>query len=130
MAANDLIETSRQGEREQEVRYRQQKILLPFQPVLRIFVLAFWTVPVAAGVITVLNVIAIRTTVDLSPPGFGATSFNRPHDSEMDGRHMRGILLTIQFSVATENVRQFYSHKFASTWLIASVAGSVVLGVK
>jgi hypothetical protein len=48
----------------------------------------------------------------------------------MDGRHVRGIFLAIRFSVATENVRQFYSHKFARTWLMASVAGSVVLGVK
>ena len=130
MAANDFIETSWQREREQKVRYRQQEILLPFQPVLRIFVLTFWTVPIAAGMITILHMLTIRTAGDLPTQGVGATLLNRSHDSEMDGRHVRGILLTIRFSVATENVRQFYSHKFARTWLMASVAGSVVLGVK
>jgi hypothetical protein len=44
--------------------------------------------------------------------------------------HAGGILLAIRFSVAMENVRQLYPHKFASTWLIASVACSVVFGVK
>src|ERR1035437_5277615 len=124
MAANDLIETSWQCESEHEVRDMQQKILLPFQQGLRIFVLAFWTVPVAAGGITVLHVLTVRAAVNMPTQGFCATLFNCPHGLEMSGWHACGIFLAIRFSVVTENVRQLYCHKFSRTWLIDWMAWS------
>ena len=52
--ASDFIKARGQGEGEQEVGNRQEQILLFFQPVLAILMLAFGTMAVAAGMITIL----------------------------------------------------------------------------
>ena len=42
---------------------------------------------VTAGVVTVLHLLTIWTTIDLPTQGFGAALLDIPHRFEMGGRH-------------------------------------------
>jgi len=83
--AGNLVEPLKHSKCEQKVWHWQQKILLFLQPLLCVFVLAFGTVTVTAGMVTVLHLLTIWTPIDLPNPGFGATLFDRPHRFEMGG---------------------------------------------
>ena len=96
-----------QSKGEQEVGDPQEQFLLLFQPGLCIFVLAFGAMAVAAGVITVLQLLTLWTAIDLSTQDRSAAVFNRPHGLEMVARHAAGILLAIGRSITAENIRQF-----------------------
>jgi hypothetical protein len=87
VTASNRIELRRDGEREQKIWHRQKQILLVLQPTLRIFILAFGTMAVTTGVVTVLHLLTIRTTIDLPTQGCGAALLDRPHRFEMGGRH-------------------------------------------
>jgi hypothetical protein len=64
--ASDIMKARWQGEGEQEVRNGQQQILLLLQPGLCILILAFGAVTVAAGIVTVLQFLTIRTAIELA----------------------------------------------------------------
>ena len=123
--ASDLIEASWQGEGEQEVGNRQEQILLLLQPALCIFVLAFGTMAVAAGMVTVLHLLTIRAAIDLPAQGWGATLFNRPHGLEVGGGHAAGILLAIGRTIR----RKMSASSRATGWPPShrSYGGSVLL---
>ena len=61
MAAGQLPESTGQGERDQEVRHRQQQVSLFFQPFLRLTVLAFGTMAVPARIVGVRLMPALIT---------------------------------------------------------------------
>ena len=69
--------------------------------------LAFGTVPVAAGVITVLKLAAVRTAIDLSTQAFGTTMFNRPHCLTMRGEQFVGIFFAVVRAIRSQEISQF-----------------------
>jgi hypothetical protein len=85
VTASDFPQTIWQGESEQEVGYGQQQILLFLQPLLSSIVLALRAVTIAARVITVIGLIAIRTVVNMATQGFRAALLDRPHGLMMAG---------------------------------------------
>ena len=105
--ASDFIKARGQGEGEQEVGDGQEQILLSFQPGLGILILAFGTMAVAAGMVTVLQLLTIRTAIDLPAQGFSATLFNCPHHFEVCGRHPSGVLLAIGRAILAKDICQF-----------------------
>ena len=105
--ASKLIKARGQGEGEQEVGDGQEQILLSFQPGLCILILAFGTMAVAAGMVTVLQLLTVRAAINLSAQCCGATLFNCPHHFEVGGRHLAGVLLAIGRTILAEDVRQF-----------------------
>ena len=95
------------GEGEHEVRDRQQKILLFFQPFLGFVVLTFGAVTVAAGVVAVLGLVALRTGIDLTTQGRGAALLNGAHGLPVAGEQAFGVLLAISSAVLAEDISQF-----------------------
>jgi len=79
VTAGEWAQGSRDGEGEHEVRDWQQKILLFLQPFLGFIVLAFRAVTVAARVVAVLGLVALRAGVDLATQGGCAAVFDGAH---------------------------------------------------
>ena len=105
--ASDFIKGGRQGEGEQEVGDGQEQILLSFQPALAILMLAFGTMAIAAGMVTVLQLLTVRAAIDLPTQGLGAALFNCPHHFEVGGRHPAGVLLAIGRTILAKDICQF-----------------------
>jgi hypothetical protein len=107
VAAGEWAQGSRDGEGEHEVRHWQQKILLLLQPFLGFIVLAFWAVTVAAGVIAVLGLMALRAGEDLPSQCGCAALLNCVHGPTMAGEQALGIFLAVGGTVLAEDVCQF-----------------------
>jgi len=69
--------------------------------------LAFWTVTIGAGVEKDALVAAPVAHFDMTAEGGGAAPFDRCHHPSLRCRQQCSELLTIGFTVAAENVRQF-----------------------
>ena len=105
--AGERAQSSRDGEGEHEVRDRQQKILLFLQPLLGFVVLALGAMTVAAGVVAVLSLVALRAGIGLSTQGGGTALLNGAHNLPVTGEQALGILLAIGGTVLAEDVSQF-----------------------
>jgi len=105
--ASDFMKARGQGEGEQEVRDPQEQILLLLQPALAILILAFGAMAIAAGMITVLQLLTVRATIDLPAQGLRTTLFNCPHHFEVGGRHEAGVLLAIGRTILAKDICQF-----------------------
>ena len=79
VAANQHTQFGWQCECQKKILDRQQQFPLHFQPVLGLRMLALGAMPIAAGVITVLKLLASRTAIDLSAQCFGTAVLNSPH---------------------------------------------------
>ena len=109
-----------QSESEQEVRHGEKQHLLLGQPSLGLLVLALGAMTVAAqsrhcaaGVIPVLNPIALRTSADVPTQGLGPTLLDGAQRTAMAGQRQspaRGQplreALAIALAVAADNFRQ------------------------
>jgi hypothetical protein len=107
VAAGECAQGSRNGESEHEVRHWQQEVLLLLQPFLGLVVLAFGTVAIAAGVVAVLDLVALRAGIGLPTQGRCAALLNGAHGSPMAGKQPIGVLLAIGGTVLAEDVGQF-----------------------
>ena len=107
VTAGDWAQGGGQGECEHEVRDWQQKVLLFFQPFLGFVVLTFRAVAIAAGVIAVLGLVALRAGIGLSTQSGGTALLNGAHGPPVAGEQAAGVLLAIGGTVLAENVSQF-----------------------
>lgn len=107
VTAGEWAQGSRDGEGEHEVRDGQQKILLFLQPFLSFVVLTFRTVTVAAGVIAVLGLVALRAGVDLSTQSWCAALLDGAHNSPVAGDQAISVFLAVGRTVLAEDVGQF-----------------------
>ena len=107
VTAGDWAQGSGDGEGEHEVRDGQQKILLFLQPFLGFVVLAFWTVAVAAGVVAVLGLVALRAGVDLPTQSWCAALLDGAHGPSMAGEKTIGVFLAVGGTVLAEDICQF-----------------------
>jgi hypothetical protein len=67
MGAGQGTQAGRKSEGGQEVRGGQQPAALPFEPAGRLWVLAFGTVAVFAGMVLILTLLTGRAKIDVSP---------------------------------------------------------------
>ena len=67
--------------------------------------LAFWAVPIAAGVVGDRRIGAVLTARDMAAEGCGAAALDRRHHLELAEAHMAGIGLTPSRPIVAENVR-------------------------
>ena len=105
--AGERAQCGGDGEGEHEVRDRQQKILLFFQPFLGFVVLALGAMTVAAGVVAVLGLVALRAGIGLSTQGRCAALLDGAHNLPVAGEQALGILLAIGGTELAEDVSQF-----------------------
>ena len=97
---------TRQGERDQEVRHRQQELLLAGQPVLGRIVLAGRTVAITTGVVGVAGGVAGGTAVDLPAQGRRSAGFDGVHRRELLRRQLAAPARAIVRSIASEDVAE------------------------
>jgi hypothetical protein len=64
--------------------------------------------PVAAGMIAVLNLITMFTVIDVSAKGFCATLFDSSHCLLVAWQHLRSVLLAVGWPILFEYIGQFY----------------------
>ncbi len=97
----------RDGEGQKEIGHRQQQFLLQLEPFLGFVVLAFWTVAIAAGMIAVLGLVALRAGEDLPTQGGCAALLNGAHGPSVAGEQAIGVFLAVGRAVLAEDVCQF-----------------------
>jgi hypothetical protein len=107
VTTSDWAQGCRQGESEHEVRDGQQKLLLFLQPFLGLIVLALGAVTVAARVVAVLGLVALRAGIGLSTQSGGSALLNGAHGPSMAGKQVLGIFLAIGGTILAKDVRQF-----------------------
>jgi hypothetical protein len=81
--ASQRAEFFRQGESDHEVANRQQQVFLVIEPLVRLIILALWTVAVLAGVVAVEALLALVTEIELAAKRLGAAVFDSVHRPEM-----------------------------------------------
>ena len=87
-----------------EILDRQQFGLALLQPLGTVRVLTLGTMPVAAGVVADLRMIAVAALFDVAAQGRGAAGFNGPHDAQLWQRQrVRGA---VGFTVLSKDVSQ------------------------
>ena len=107
VTAGEWAEGGGDGEGEHEVRDRQQEILLFLEPILGFIVLALWAMTVAAGVIAVLDLVAMRAGEGLSTQGRSTAQLNGAHSLTVAWEQVIGILQAIGRTVLAEDICQF-----------------------
>jgi len=107
VTAGDRAQGGGKGEGEHEIRDGQQKILLLLQPFLSFVVLTLGAMTVAARVVAVLGLVALRAGVDLSTQGRCATALDGVHGPSVAGEQVISELLAIGGTVLAEDVGQF-----------------------
>src|SRR5712691_12959306 len=76
MAAGERAQLCGQGKGDKEVMSGQQQLLLLFEPIIGLLILALGTMPVLAGVITVALRLALTAEIELAAETLGAAGFN------------------------------------------------------
>jgi len=74
---------------------------------LSLLLLTFGTMAVAAGVITVLKLLTVRTAENLSTQALGATMLDRPHGLTMRGEQFVGIFFSVVSAIRLKEISQF-----------------------
>lgn len=98
-----------EGEGKEEVRDREPKmLLLSFEPPLGVVLLALGAVAVLAGMVAILDLLAIRANVNVPAEHLGAAVLDIPHRPAVAGRHSASILRTVGRTMLAEDLRQLY----------------------
>ena len=105
--AGKVAQLFREGKGQHEIGGRQQQITLQGKPCFRAFMLAFGTVTIAAGVITVAGFPTGGTRIDLPAQGSSAAAFNCQHRLTMAWQDTVSVLLTVGCAVLMKDIRQF-----------------------
>ena len=107
VTAGEWAQGGGDGEGEHEVRDWQQKILLFLQPFLGFVILALGAMTVAAGVVAVLGLVALRAGVDLPTQSWCAALLDGAHGPSVAGEKTIGVFLAVGRAVLAEDVCQF-----------------------
>lgn len=101
----DIGDGSRQREHQVEVGHRQQLGRALGEPPLGGCALAFWAVPVAAGIVADGRVGAVLAARDMPAEGCGAAALDRRHHLQLVEAEMAGVGLTPRPSMPAEDIR-------------------------
>ena len=97
-------------ENDMEIWNRQQFCLPVCQPLRARRALAFWTVPVATGVVGDAGDAAIVTGLDVTTQHGSATRDDGAHDPLFDAADMPGVCQPIRVAVTAKNIRDFQAN--------------------
>lgn len=95
----------RQGEDEMEIADGQKVCLSGGKPITAGLALAFWAMPIAAGIIGNADGVAVLTLLDMPAQASGPAHLDRTHDATLDTSEMTVVCLTVKFPVAAEYIR-------------------------
>lgn len=109
---------------------REQEDLLPSQPLVSGVVLAFGTMAILTGMITVQGFITSVTVVYVAPEMLGPTVFNSLHYLPMAPGYVLTIFLAIGRAITAEDVSQLYHDRPAVNSLRTSTACVSVWAVR
>jgi len=107
VSAGEEAQLCWKGEGQQKVGHWQEQFLLQVEPFLRLFLLAFWAVTIAAGIITESDLATSGASVNLASQGLCAALLNSPHSLAMTRQQALRIFLAISCTVVTKDLRQF-----------------------
>jgi hypothetical protein len=106
IAASQLSQRLRQREGDHEIRDRQQSALLLRQSLLPGPVLALGTVPVLAGVVTVMDLVTMLTVAQMTPQRRRPALFDIGHGPPVTGQHPIPIFGSIGLAVLPKYLGQ------------------------
>ena len=98
----------RHGEHDVEIRHVEQFRLTVLQPLGSCETLAFWTIPVAAGVVGDALMAAVATTLNVTAEGRGAAILDRPHRLPPRRGQRCAMPVTKSRAEAAEHIRHFH----------------------
>ena len=130
VAAGNLPERTRQCEPEQEMRHREQQVLLSFKPALGGVILATGAVSVLAGMIAVAFFVTVEAVVNVTAKDFRATLLNGCHRIAVAGEHLRAEFVAVLVTIPVKDVSQRYNTRPSMSLLILSAARNSALRVK
>ena len=130
MRASHRAEFFRQGESDHEVANRQQQVFLVIEPLVRLIILALWTVAVLAGVVAVEALLALVTEIELAAKRLGAAVFDSVHRPEMRRRHPVSELRPIFRTMEAEDVGDLDHQRSLIRRLMRSAASCSALTVR
>lgn len=100
-------EFSGQGEGHQEITGLQEELLLLSHPFGTLLVLAFWTVAVLAGMVTVFQNATVGTAKHVTAKGLGPALSDGLHHLEVARGHALPVTVEIFRPMAAEDIRHF-----------------------
>jgi len=103
----DDLDLRRNREHDVEIGHVEQFRLTVLQPLGSCETLAFWTVPVPAGVVGDALMAAVATTLDVTAGQGGAAILDRSHRLPPRGRQRRTVPVTKSRAEAAEHIRHF-----------------------
>ena len=102
---SDRADLGRETEDDMEVGDRQQLGLARFEPRLGGRPLAFWTMPIATGIIGDPRMRAVLAALDMTAERGRTTNLDRRHDAPLSEAYVAGVGRAPCLTVAAENVR-------------------------
>jgi len=96
-----------QGERYEEVVFREQQFHLSFEPQIGALISTFGAVAILAGVVAVADIAALLAQKDVTAHRFRATVCDILHGLEVRGGHAISEFVTVFRAMAAKDVRQF-----------------------
>ena len=109
----DVGDRRRQREHDVIVRRRQQLGLAFGEPLLGRCTLAFWAVPIAAGVVGDSRIGAVLTARDMAAERRGAAAPDRRHHLELAEADMAGIGTAPCRAMVAEDIYRLWSQSFS-----------------
>ena len=101
----DVGDRPRQGEDDMKIGHRQQLGSAVGEPLLGSGSLAFWAMPIAAGVVRDAQVCAVLAAFDMTAQRRCSAALNRRHDLELAEAHMAGMGGTPSRPAVAKDVR-------------------------
>ena len=97
-----------------EVRHRQQLGLTRGKPFFAFLSLAFWAMPVAAGIVGNADHAAVLALLDVTAKRRRSARLNRAHHPALDTTEMASVRLTISLAMVAENIRHFQTGRHSA----------------
>jgi len=105
----------RHGEHDVEVADRQKVCLPRVKPVAARLTLAFWAMPVAAGIVGDAERVTILALLDMPAEARCPAHLDGAHDPTFDTPEMSVVYMTISFALAAKDVRHLQSRHHGET---------------
>ncbi len=118
------------GTGDQKVGDGQEALPLGIEPLVRSIVLACGTMPIFAGMITVLGLLAVFTGIHMATEDCSAAGFDSCHGLPMAGGQTVTKCGAILWAIQAEDVGDLDHHSASRRLLMAAVAMASALAVR